>query len=164
VTNSIVTTLSRKPQVGQSSPARYSAIRQAAESLSLRNADQSVIELYMETLMRLASLCYEMDDNGYCNIDTVTSKLLIPAPWGRKGFSRWLLTPSESIVLREMVQQRQVGRRGMGEGVWLYDAARRCWRLNSTVYKSVADAQQYLERWPLSITEYRLARSRRRRR
>lgn len=160
-TNGVFHALDRKATISAASPARHTAISRAAESLSRRNADAAIVELMMEAVQRLTLLAYERDADGYCNIDGVTGKLLIPAPWGRAGHKRWGITPSESVVLREMIQQRQVQREGRGPGLWLYDRARRCWRLNTYDYDMLADGQVYWERWPLGVGEYREARGKR---
>jgi hypothetical protein len=157
----IVRTVERKGNLAQASPQRYTTLRNAAEALSRRNADAAVVELFNEAMMRLCLLAYEQDDHSYCNIDGPTGKLLIPAPWGRAGHRRWGIAPSESVVLREMIQRRQIGRDGRAPGLWLYDAARRCWLLNLYDYDYLADAQRYWQRWPLGVAEFRQARAQR---
>lgn len=159
--NGMHITLARKEQLVSAKPDRYTALRKATDQLSLRNADAAIVELLNEAMQRLTLLAYEQDADGYCNIDGVTGKLLIPAPWGKSGYKRWALRPTESIVLREMVQQRQIGRNGRGPGLWLYDGSRRCWRLNLYDYDALADGQNYWQRWGLGVGEYRQATSRR---
>ena len=159
--NGIVATVARKGEIAQASPARHTAVRQAAEALSRRNADAAIVELLNEAMQRLTLLAYERDADGYCNIDGVTGKLLIPAPWGRAGYKRWGLRPTESVILREMVQQRQLARGSQAPGLWLYDRTRRCWRVNLYDFETLADGQMYWQRWPLSVAEYRKARSKR---
>lgn len=159
--NGIIATVARKQTMMEAAPARHMTVQRAAEAISRRNADAAIVELFMEAMQRLTLLAYEQDDHGYCNIDAVTGKLLIPAPWGRAGHKRWGITPSESVVLREMVQQRQIGRAGRAPGLWLYDRTRRCWRLNLFDFDTLRDGQAYWQRWPLSVTEYREARSKR---
>ncbi|MCC6458796.1 MAG: hypothetical protein IT328_27880 [Caldilineaceae bacterium] len=159
--NGIITTVERKSSIAQASPQRYTTIQRAAESLSRRNADAAVVELFMEAMQRLCLLAYEVDVDGFCNIDPVTHRLLLPAPWGRAGHKRWGIMPSESVVLREMIQQRQIGHDGRAPGLWLYDRTRRCWRLNLFDFDTVHDGQRYWQRWPLTVAEYRQARSRR---
>jgi hypothetical protein len=157
----IVSTVQRKEGIAQASPQRHTTIQRAAEALSRRNADAAVVELFMEAMQRLVLLAYERDADGYCNIDEVTHRLLIPAPFGKLGHKRWGITGSESIVLREMVQTRQAPRGDRPPGLWQYDRARRCWRLNLFDFDTLADGQKYWQRWPLSVSEYRQARSRR---
>lgn len=159
--NGIVRVVERKGDIAQASPQRHSALRAAAETLSRRNADQAVVELFAEAMQRLTLLAFERDQDGFCNIDPVTNRLLIPAPWGRAGHRRWGITPSEAVVLREIIQRRQLGRDGRAPGLWLYDRTRRCWRLNLFDFDTLPDAQRYWQRWPLTVQEYRAARSHR---
>lgn len=157
--NGIVTTVARKESVAQVAPHRHTTLRKAAESLSRRNVDSATVELFMEAMQRLSWLAYERDADGYCNVDGVTGRLLIPAPWGRAGYARWALRPTEAIVLREMMQQRQLGQKGRAPGLWVYDRTQRTWRLNLYDFDTLADGQGYWQRWPLTVGEYRLARS-----
>lgn len=154
-------TMERKAILATTEPTRHTTLRAAADSLSRRNADAAIVELYMEAMQRLTLLAYECDADGFCNIDPVTSKLLIPAPWGRAGHQRWGLTHSESECLREMIQQRQIGRDGRPPGLWLYDRARRVWRVNLYDWDTLADAQGYWKKWGLTVAEYRSARGKR---
>jgi hypothetical protein len=158
--NGVFRQLERKAAISQADPERYSAIRQAAESLSRRNADAAVVELFSEAMQRLTLLAYEQDEDGYCNIDPVTHRLLIPAPWGRAGHRRWGLTRTEAEVLRAMLFARQAQTDGRPPGLWLYDRGRRSWRLNVWDFDTLADGQRYWQRWPISVQELRLARGR----
>jgi hypothetical protein len=151
----------RKAAISTAAPERYSNIQRAAAALSRRNADAAIVELFSEAMQRLTLLAYERDEDGYCNIDPVTWRLLIPAPWGRAGHRRWGMTRTESDVLREMVQARQLQTDDRPPGLWLYDRARRSWRLNLFDYDEGVDGQRYWQRWPLGVPEYRQARGRR---
>lgn len=157
--NGMVRVIARKEGIAHASPARHTHIQRAAESLSRRNADAAVVELFSEAMQRLTLLAYEQDAHDYCNIDPVSHRLLIPAPFGRAGHKRWGITPSEAVVLREMVQQRQAQRADRPPGVWQYDRTRRCWCLNLFDFDTVQDGQRYWQRWPLSVMEYRQARA-----
>lgn len=156
--NNLPATMERKATLATVAPQRHTVLREAADSLSRHNADGALVELFMEAMQRLTLLAYEQDAHGYCNIDPATAKLLIPAPWGRAGHQRWGLTHSESEVLREMVQQRQIGRDGRPPGLWLYDRTRRTWRVNLYDFDTLPDAQKYWKKWPLGVAEYRACR------
>jgi hypothetical protein len=158
-TNGIVLTVARKGEIAQAAPARHTSLRHAAEALSRRNVDAATVELFMEAVQRLTLLAYERDADGYCNIDGITGRLLIPAPWGRSGHKRWGITPSESVVLREMIQQRQMGRNAGAPGLWVYDHSQRTCRLNLYDFDTLADGQRYWQKWPLTVAELRQARS-----
>lgn len=154
-------TWARKAEISNAAPERHTTIQRAAAALSRRNADAAILELFSQAVSRLTLLAYECDEDGYCNIDPVTWRLLIPAPWGRAGHKKWSLSRTESDVLREMVQCRQPQTESRPPGLWLYDRARRSWRLNLFDWECLTDGQHYWQRWPLSVAEYRLARSRR---
>ncbi len=158
-TNGIVGTVARNGDLAQAAPARHTALRHAAEALSRRNVDAALVELFSEAMQRLTWLAYEVDADGYCNVDGVTGRLLIPAPFGRLGYKRWGLRRIESTLLREMIQQRQIGQKGHAPGLWLYDRTQRTWRLNLFDFDTLADGQRYWQRWPLTVHEYRMARS-----
>lgn len=160
--NNILHQLERKAAISTAQPERYTALRQAAEALSRRNVDAAIVELFAEACQRLTQLAYERDDDGaWSNIDPVTWRLLIPAPWGRAGHRSWGITSTESVVLREMIQCRQPQTDHRPPGLWLYDRTRRCWRINLYDFDTLADGLRYWQRWPLGIGEYREARSRR---
>lgn len=152
---------SRKEVIAHAAPERHSQLRAAAESLNRRNVDGAVLELMSEAVQRLTLLAYEQDEGGYCNIDAVTNRLLIPAPWGRAGYARWGLRAAESVVLREIMQRRQVQRKNSPPGLFLYDRAGRTWRLNRFDFENYNDAESYWARWPLGMAEYRAARAER---
>jgi hypothetical protein len=151
----------RKATISTTAPERHSALRAVAESLNRRNMDAAIVELFSEAMQRLTLLAYERDEAGYINIDPVTWRLLLPAPFGRAGHKRWGITRAESDVLRDMLRDRQSQTDHRPPGLWLYDRARRCWTLNLFDFDTLSDGQAYWQRWPLTVAEYRLARSRR---
>jgi hypothetical protein len=155
-TNGVVGTLERKPGIVATAPQRHTALRAAAENLSRRNADAAVIELMAEALSRLVALCYETDGGGLCNVDAPTGKVLIPLPWGRAGYARWGLRPSEATVLREIMLQRQYQ-----PGLFVYHALGRAWHVNLHDYPSKGIAMAYLTKYPIGIAEYRACRAKR---
>jgi hypothetical protein len=150
----IIRTVERKEDIGQSTPQRYIAMRKASEALSRRNVDQAVIELMMEALSRLVDLCFEEDGGGYCNMDQVTNRILIPLPWGRNGHSQWGLRPQEANILRAILVARQ-----RQPGLFLFDGMRRAWRVNLYDFGNRDLSMSYLSKYPISITEFRTARA-----
>jgi hypothetical protein len=152
----IVRTVERKGEVMQTAPARHSTLRAAAQSLSLRNVDQAACELMSEALNRLTLLAYERGDDGQlCNVDPANGRLLIPLPWGRGGFTKWGLRPSEANIFRLIMFTRQ--RRGVP--LYFYDRSRRCWYLNLNDYPQGSTVIAQLKEWQIAIGEYREARS-----
>lgn len=159
--NGISAKLERKAAISHAAPERHTTLQRVAATLSRRNADGAIVELFAEACQRVTQLAYERDQDGFCNIDPVTCRLLIPAPWGKAGHRKWGITASESVILREMIQCRQTDKEGRGPGLWLYDRTRRAWRLNVFDYDRPEDGQRYWQRWPLGVREYRDARSKR---
>ena len=150
--------MGRKQGIAGTTPARHTSLRAAAESLSRRNIDAAVVEILMEAVQRATQLAYERDDSGLlCNVDSVTFKLLVPAPWGRNGYKRWGLRLVEGVCLREVMQQRQRPSADRPPGLFLYDRTERSWRVNMFDYDFLSDAQRYWEKHPISVQEYRAA-------
>jgi hypothetical protein len=156
--NGLFHALDRKAAISQAAPERHTTISRAAEALSRRNADAAIVELMGEAMQRLTLLGYERDNDDYCNIDPITWRLLIPAPFGRAGHKRWGITRAESDCLRDMLRERQAQTESRPPGLWLYDRARRCWTLNLFDYDLVGDGQAYWQRYPLGVAEYRRVR------
>jgi hypothetical protein len=161
VTNGILHTLSRKESVQGLQPSRRTAVARLAASLSRKTIDMAIVELYMEVMQRLTQLAYEQSAGMLCNVDPVTHRFLIAAPFGRNGHKRWGLSRSEGIILREMIQTRQAQTDDRPPGLFFYDRTRRSWIANLFDYDTLADAQRYWQRHPLTVQQYRDARSRR---
>jgi hypothetical protein len=155
----IISVVSRKEGIGQSSPARYTVVRRAAESLSRRNVDAAVCELLNEALARLVQLVYEQDAAGLCNVDAATGKLLIPAPWGRLGHAKWGLRPIEGIILREIMFGLSL--RKDKRALFHYDRSRRTWFVDLYNYANVHLAHQWLTQHQIDVQMYRAARDKR---
>jgi hypothetical protein len=150
-TNGVFDALARKGSVSTVRPARYTALRSIAENLSRKNVDQAICELLNEAHSRLIQLCYERDDSGHlCNVDEATGKILVPLPFGKNGYKRWNLKPSEADALRRIMFTRQ--RNGLP--LFFFDRSRRSW------YLALADhpAMPVLKEWELTVAELRLAR------
>jgi hypothetical protein len=158
---SIFHSLGRKEDIASTRPPRHTTVQRLAANLSRRNVDMAIVELFMEVMQRLTQLAYETSEGVLCNVDPVTHRFLIAAPFGRNGHKRWGLSRSEGIVLREMIQQRQVQTDSRPPGLFLYDRTRRCWICNMFDFDTLAGAQRYWAQWPLVVQEYRQARSRR---
>lgn len=150
-------TLARKDEVSNAQPERFSALRKAAESLSLRNVDQAVCELMNEALARLVQLAYEQDAGGLCNVDSVTGRLLIPLPWGRSGHARWGLRIQEADILRQIL----FNWRNPEPSLLLYNSARKAWFVNLFAYGNIHLARKWLAAHQVDMATYRTARSQR---
>ena len=154
----ITRTLARKEDVIAAAPDRHTGLRGVAKNLSLRLVDKATIELLTEALCRLVVLAYDHDRAGYIKIDGVTGRLLIPAPWRRAGRSKWGLYPSEADTLRLILQGRM--RPKAVAPLFVYDKGRRSWLVNLDAYPDEAAAQAYIERYPISVEEFRIAHKR----
>lgn len=149
--------MERKAGIASATPDRHTTLRAAAENLSRRNIDAAVVELLMEAVQRVTLLAYERDEDGLCNVDSVTGKLLIPAPWGRNGYKSWGLRPVEGVCLREVMQRRQLPSGDRPPGLFLYDRYGRTWNLNMFDFDRMPDGQGYWQKWPITVGEYRAA-------
>ena len=151
----IVATVARKGQISSASPKPHTPVRQAAEALSRRNVAQAKAELLSEALWALTALCYETDGSGQlCNVDSVSGRLLLPAPMGRVGHRRWGLRYTESVLLRAILRGFDQG----GEPPLLtYDPVSRGWYLNFFDYPSYQAALAWLERHRITAGHWRSA-------
>jgi len=153
--NGIVRVVTRKEGIAATAPARYTHIQRAAESLSRRNVDQAITELLNEALARLTVLCYERGDDGQlCNLDPATGRILIPLPWGKKGFAKWGLSASEGDAMRAIMLTRQ--RQGLP--LFFFDRSRRSWFVNLVDFPDGAVVLGQLKEWEISVSEYRQTR------
>lgn len=153
--NGIHNTLARKEGLSLVTPARHTLLRNAVTNLSRRNIDQSICELMNEALARLVLLAFERDDDGrLCNVDGATGRVLVPLPWGKLGYAKWGLAPSEANAMRRIMLIRQ------REGVPLfsYDRSRRAWFVNLDDYPDGVRILRQFKEWEITVTEYRAAR------
>lgn len=155
----IVEVIKRKSDVMVAQPKRHTPIRKAAETLSRRNVAQAKAELLNEALWATVALCYERDDSGtLCNVDGVSGRLLIPAPWGRMGYQRWGLRYLESVLLRAILFDFQ---QATDEPpVLIYDPLSRGWHLNIFDYPTRRQAWVWLERHPITASVWHSAYAR----
>jgi hypothetical protein len=150
----IVSTVSRKEDLDKANPQRYTVVRRAAENLSRRNVDAATTELLNEALSRLTALCYERDGEGMlCNVDPATGRVLVPLPWGKAGYRKWGLTPTEANTMRRIMLTRQ--RRGVP--LYFFDRSRRAWYLNLHDFTDGKMVLGQLAEWEISVAEYRAA-------
>ena len=153
----MIATMERKVSISNATPQRFTGLRAAAQSLSLKNVDQATCELMNEALARLVLLAYEQDAGGFCNVDEATGKLLIVAPWGRNGYARWGLRPQEANILRQVLFD------------WVqpspcllqYDRTRRAWFVNLQAFPNYHLAKRWLTQHQISVGVYRAARAKR---
>lgn len=150
-------TLARKEAISNARPERHSALRQAAENLSLRNVDAAVCELMNEALTKLVHLLYEEDAGCLYNVDQSTGRILIPLPWGKAGYKRWSIYPTESVILREIL----FGWEQEADTLLRYDRSRRSWFVDLVNYANFHLAKQWLVNHQVTVPLYRDARNKR---
>lgn len=125
-----------------------------AEALSRRGQMKARAELCNEAVGALIRLCYEADTDGFAaNVDTVTGRILIPLPWGERGYQKYSLRSTEQRVLRRYMLDLQ-DHKPAGAPVFAYDPTSRCWYLNFHDHNGTG-AVAYWEKWGLNETSYR---------
>jgi len=102
---------------------RIGALARVASALSRRGQVAAKVELANAALLNLCDLLYEPDDDGKpANID-VTSRILVPLPWGRVGAKLWGLRTTEARCLRYIMLARSAS-----DDAWLrYEDSSRNW-------------------------------------
>jgi len=128
-------------------------IAQAAADLNRAGTMAAHCEVVNEALLALVGILYQRDeDKCPANVDRVTGRLLIPAPWGAAGWKRWGLRKWEAEVLRKILRSRVQGQR---YPLFDYSEAQRYWLLNMVTYNSQRLALAYLQTEPISLIEWR---------
>lgn len=152
-------TLKRKPLIRRVKPREYirQRLAEAAASLSLAGMLAARVELANEALHRLVQLLYERDTDGVlANVDPVTYRLLIPAPWGRAGWRSWGLRQHEGVTLRGVLRTRQAAwHKNQRPLLFDYNEVLRSWHINIGDYGVVEAAVWWLEKSPVTLAEWR---------
>lgn len=111
-----------------------------AHQLNRKGVAMAQAELCNEAVCKVIALCYQQDDDGRaCNVDHVSGRLLIPAPWGRAGRRQYGLRPSEGNTLRAYLYFLEEKR--TPPPLFTYD--RRNWWLNVFDYPRLDGALRY---------------------
>lgn len=133
-------------------PGAFLKQRMAASADSMNNAAkiQGAIEIANEALCKLTSILYETIDRIPVNVDAKTYRLLVPAPWGDSGYSKWGMRATEARILRSVLMWRAHSDPRSA----LFDYADRRWFLNATTYKSSSAALAYLKEKPITAKEW----------
>lgn len=146
----------RVGDIRHAQPTKYvrERVQEAAQALSRAGDMQLRVELANEALMALTAILYDSDSDGKpANIDPVTWRLLIPAPWGRAGWRRWGLRAWEADTLRAVLRVRSEMRRHTN--LFDYNDPMRSWHVNVTDYPTVTAALTYLKTQPITLAEWR---------
>jgi hypothetical protein len=154
--NGLVKVLERKGGILSAQPARFTPLRQAAESLSRANIHRAHCEILNEAITRCTVMLYERDNTGrWVNIDR-SGQALIALPWGRAGQREWGLRRSEADALRALLfawQQRHDKRRE--SALYLYGASERRWWLNLADYADEASGLGWVRSHPVTVAQWR---------
>ena len=121
-----------------------------AEEMSNAARIQGSVEVANEALCRMASICYETVDKTLVNVDGRNFRLLVPAPWGDAGYSKWGMRAVEARILRAVLMSRL----DREPEVSLYSYDNRQWFLNYRTYKSPSMALEYLKSRPVTAREW----------
>ena len=125
-----------------------------AAQLSRRGRLAASAELCNEAVVSLLRLAWQADTDGCAaNVDQVTGRLLIPAPWGDNGYRAYGLRSTEGRALRAYMLDLQ-NYQAAGAPIFTYDPTTRSWYLNIFDHKS-GSALEYWERWGLNASAYR---------
>ena len=129
-------------------------VAEAAQALDRAGQMQLRVELANEALMALTTLLFNADsDRQPANIDRVTWRLLVPAPWGGAGWRKWGLRYYEGEVLRNIMHARSANQRH--RALFDYNEASRTWHLALGNFPSVEAAMTYLQKYPIQLAEWR---------
>lgn len=129
-------------------------VQEAAKQLSRAGDMQMRVELANEALIAFTSLLYQADsDRQPVNIDPVTWRLLIPAPWGSAGWRVWGLRSWEARVLRQILRVRSEARKHTH--LFDYNVELKSWHLNANDYPTLTEAMTYLKHSPITLEEWR---------
>jgi hypothetical protein len=150
----------RKPEIRGTKPRDYvrQRLAQSAETLSRAGRAAARVEVMNEALCRFTELSYETDPDGVLvNVDPVSHRLRIPAPWGDKGWRVWGLRRWESHVLGAILRARlESFRPGKDRPpLFVYDPAVNYWSVNLEDYQTLQAAGWWLKRSPVTLKEWR---------
>ena len=129
-------------------------IATAAQELSRVGDMAARVEIANEALCKFTAVLYERDGDGVpANIDAVTYRLLVPAPWGSAGWRAWGLRKWEAGVLRSILIARVKDTKR--PCLYDYNHESRTWHLNAYDYGNLEAAQHYLNRGAITLAEWR---------
>jgi hypothetical protein len=152
----ITNLVERVQEIRAKGPGRFAKERLAenAQELSRAGDMQLRVELVNEAMAALCVILYEADTDGRtANIDRVTWRLLVPAPWGRGGWKRWGLRRWESEALRNILRVRTEMRRHVN--LFDYNEEGRTWHLNRGDYPTLESAIAYPKAHQITLQEWR---------
>jgi hypothetical protein len=148
--------IDRVQELRAKGPARFGRerIAEAADAINRAGDMQLRVELANEALAALCVVLYQADADGRTpNLDRLTWRLLVPAPWGRGGWKRWGLRAWEADCLRGILMIRCEMIRH--QNLFDYNAAGQTWHIDLKTFPTLETAMQYLKRYPITLDEWR---------
>jgi len=133
-------------------------IAQAAQDLSRAGNMAARVEVANEALYRFTHVLYQRDSDGvYPNLDTVTKRIVIAAPWGSRGWKRWGMRHWEATKLSGILMNRQKMHTAKQRPPLFVYSESRYWYLNIFDYPTYDTAQHWLTRGAITLQEWRHA-------
>ena len=130
-------------------------IAENAHTLSRAGEMAARVECINEALTAFAALLYQADSDGdFANVDPITHRILVPAPFGSSGWRKWGLRSWEAGELRRFLAHR-CQMRDKRPALFDYNSESRTWHLNAHDYSSFDAASHYLKREPMTVKSLR---------
>lgn len=136
-------------------PTQYVRQRMAAaaEQLNRATALAEHTETANEALYKLVTLLYYTVNDKLINLDRQVGRILVPTPWGSRGWKKWGLRHWEAQTLSKLLQAR--ARNQKHTPLFEYDQDTTCWYVRLDAYPTLAHAQDYLQHNQISAREWR---------
>lgn len=131
-------------------------IAENAQRLSKVGELAARVEVINEALTGFTAMLYQADtDATFANIDNVTFRILVPAPFGSSGWKLWGLRAWEAGELRRFLMER-CRMKDKRPALFDYNSESRTWHLNASDYPSFLHAGHYLQREPMTAKSLRI--------
>jgi hypothetical protein len=125
-------------------------IQQAAEQLSNSALIQMQLEAISEAVLKYTSTLYERVDGYPVNIDKLTHRVRMVAPWGSAGWKTWGLRHWEACVLRSILLKRS----RQSNALFEYNEPMKTWHVNVRTYTNSRKALEYWQAHPIRVEEW----------
>lgn len=130
-----------------------------AQTLSKAGELAARVEAINEALTAFTALLYQADTDGsFANVDGITYRILVPAPFGSSGWRKWGLRSWEAGELRRFLAQRCTIT-DKRPALFDYNSESRTWHLNVSDYSTFEAATYYLKREPMTVKALRIMNS-----
>ena len=130
-------------------------LAQAADELNRAGLLQAQIGALEGALVAFINVLYATDADGSpANYDYATHRILIPVPWGERGWRAWGLRRWEAHCLRHLLIERSRGGRRRPPLFDYSDISRR-WYLDAGNYPDTNAALRWVQRDGPQLAEWR---------